>query len=36
MPMGEDTSSNLDTVTEIPTKEEEIHNVDTEVQQAEG
>ena len=31
MPIGKDTLSNLDTVTEVPTEEVEIHNVDTEV-----
>ena len=32
MPIGKDTLSNLDTVTEVPTEEVEIHNVDTEVE----
>ena len=31
MPMWEDTSSNLETVIEVPTKEVELQNIDTEV-----
>ena len=31
MPMWEDTSSNLETVIKVPTKEVELQNIDTEV-----